>query len=209
MLLRNLFLALTAITFIGCAETKVEESATSTDGNESVAVGDSPAENTDASTIDLTGENTTITFVGSHIVETPPDPEARTGSFKTLTGTAAVADGKLSEITLEIDVASLDTGNEKLDNHLKSPDFFDVRENPKATFATTAIEPGENGTVTITGDLSMLKETKSITFTGTMNTEAGIELKSEFEIDRTEFGMNYGTDKLEKIVQMSISVMAK
>ena len=84
----------------------------------------------------LTGENTKITFVGTK-------PGGRhEGGFKKLSGTATVTDGNPTtlQIQAEIDADSLYSDNEKLTGHLKSPDFFGVKDNPKAT-ATARAEP--------------------------------------------------------------------
>ena len=151
----------------------------------------------------LTPENTLIQFVGTHVGD-KPDP--RTGKFGKLTGSAKGADGKLTEVMVTIDTASLETEIEKLTNHLKSPDFFDVRQHPEATFVSKKIEAGEDGKVNITGDLTMLGETKSITFPAVVKVGKDMSLTAEFVIDRTEFGMNYSPDKVHKDVTMTIKV---
>src|SRR3954470_1627108 len=81
----------------------------------------------------LTDKNTTITFIGSK-----PNGKHE-GGFKTVTGTASVEKGDLTslKIALDIDMNSLFSDNPKLTTHLKSPDFFGVKSNPKAKFATT------------------------------------------------------------------------
>lgn len=153
----------------------------------------------------LTPGNTTVAFVGSHVVDSGPDPNARHGNFGSLSGTATIDDGKLTAVAIEIETASLSTGDEKLDGHLKSPDFFDVRENPKATFTSTAIETNDDGMVTITGDFQLLKETKSISFPAKFTAEP-LLLSAEFDLDRTEFGMTYGEEKIEKTVKMAVTI---
>src|SRR5947208_2670860 len=77
-------------------------------------------------TFKLTGDNTKIEWTG-----TKPGGK-HTGGFKTLTGTASVGD-KIA-LDVEIDCTSLTSDNEQLTGHLKSPDFFDVKNEPKATF---------------------------------------------------------------------------
>ncbi|QDU95240.1 YceI family protein [Lignipirellula cremea] len=198
---------------LGCAE-KLDQK-TSADGKKaapgadtSAASGTSAASTTDAKGdgVALTPANTKIEFVGTHIVEVKPDPDARQGEFKVFTGNASLADGKLTALSVEIDTESIDANNEKLTGHLKSPDFFDVREHPKATFKSTKIESTGEGTYTVTGDLTLLKETKSITFPVTVKSADPLELTGEFIIDRTDFGMNFGLDKVEKPVAMTVTV---
>ncbi|MEW4565928.1 YceI family protein [Bremerella sp. JC770] len=153
--------------------------------------------------VKLTPENTLIQFVGIHKGD-KPDP--RTGKFGKFSGTAKAADGKLSEVSVVIETASLETEIEKLTNHLKSPDFFDVRENPEAKFVSKKIETADDGTVTITGDLTLLKETKPVSFPATVKVGKDITLDAEFKINRTDFGMNYGTDNVHEDVTMTIKV---
>lgn len=156
------------------------------------------------SEIALTPENTRIQFVCAHVGD-KPDP--RTGNFEKFDGKAFVDGGTLKSIQVDIETASIvaEVG-EKLTNHLKSPDFFDVKENPKATFVSMLIEPAGEGQVTITGDLTLMKVTKSISFPATVSTENGLSLKAEFPIDRTEFGMTYSPDRVEKTVAMTVTV---
>lgn len=162
---------------------------------------------TAGSEIALTPENTTVGFVGSHVVEEGPDPKARHGSFKAFDGVAVVDGDKLISVSVEIETASLDTGMEKLDNHLKQPDFFDVREYPKAVFKSTEVAAGDGGMVTITGDLTLLKETKSVSFPAKATVADGkLELTADFMIDRTEFGMPYSPEKVQKDVAIKISI---
>src|ERR1700724_3660505 len=61
------------------------------------------------------------------------------GTFDKYTGSLALDDADIakSKAHIEIDAASVDTGNAKRDEHLKSPDFFDVAHFPKITFDAT------------------------------------------------------------------------
>ena len=103
---------------------------------------------------------------------------------------------------MEIDTASLGTEIEKLTNHLKSPDFFEVRKYPTAKFESTKIEGGS-----ITGKLTLHGVTKEISFHATVEvTEAGLKLKAEFTIDRSEYGMTYDPKKVENKVSMTVVV---
>lgn len=62
------------------------------------------------------------------------------GSFKKFEGTAELDEKKneLQKVSTTIDVASINTADEKRDGHLKSPDFFDVEKHPKMTFVSSA-----------------------------------------------------------------------
>jgi len=153
--------------------------------------------------IALTPENTKVQFVGTHAAA---DPNPRTGVFEQFSGTATIDGSALTSLEVEIQTDSLSTDIEKLTNHLKSPDFFSVNEHPTATFQSTSISAGDDGKTNITGDLTLLGVTKSITFPAEISTADGLSLKSEFTIDRTEFGMDFGLQQVEKEVAMTVTV---
>ena len=153
----------------------------------------------------LTGENTKITFVGTK-------PGGRhEGGFKKVSGTATVTDGNPAtlQIQAEIDTDSLYSDNEKLTGHLKSPDFFGVKDHPKATFKTTKVEKTAKG-YNVTGELTMLGRTKAVSMPATV-TAAGdtLTLTSEFKINRNDWGMTYGKGKVDDIVSLKVVVNAK
>jgi polyisoprenoid-binding protein YceI len=158
-----------------------------------------------ASTFNLTGANTKVTFLG-----TKPNGK-HDGGFKNLTGTATLAgkDATSLKIAVEIDVDSLYSDHPKLTNHLKSPDFFGVKSNPKAKFVTTKIEKASGG-YTVTGDLTMLGKTAPVTFPAQISvTGDSLTLASTFKIDRTQWGMTYGQGKVHNDVTLTLSVNAK
>jgi polyisoprenoid-binding protein YceI len=191
-----LFALVLCVAAAGCSNT----SATGKPGDGKAADGGKVA----GTEIALTGENTKIEFVGLHTDPNKPDP--RKGGFKSFTGKAIVDAGALKAIEVEIDTESVYTEIDKLTNHLKSVDFFDVRQFPKAKFVSTKIETAGDGKVNITGDLTLLKETKSITFPATVSAGKDLKLTAEFKIDRTQFGMTYGEKQVEKDVAMTITV---
>ncbi len=88
------------------------------------------------------------------------------GAFKSFNGTVAIDDADLTKSTVkvEIDTASVDTGIEKRDEHLKSPDFFDVANHPKMTFTSTSVKK-QGAKLLIAGDLSLHGVTKPVTLT--------------------------------------------
>lgn len=163
------------------------------------------AAQTRAADVALTGSNTKLEFVCAH---TGDKPDPRKGSFAKLTGTAVVDAGALSSIAVEIETASITTEIDKLTTHLKSPDFFNVRQHPKASFKSTKIVRDKTGAVTVTGNLTLLNETKEISFPATVSADGGLKLKARFTLDRSQFGMTYGLDKVEKNVSLTIAVDA-
>ena len=158
----------------------------------------------------LSPENTFVQFVCAHR-GAKPDP--RTGTFGKFTGTAEV-DAKAKELkslSLEFDTNSVNTEFAKLTGHLKSPDFFDTREHPKASFVSKKVTAGTKaGEYTVTGDLTLHGVTKSIKAPVTVAfSDAGFTLTSNFAIDRSEFGMNYGAEKVENTVAMKVVIGEK
>lgn len=71
-----------------------------------------------------------------------------------------------------VKVASLDTGQEQRDAHLRSPDFFDVENYPDMTFTSTEVAPEEEDTYRVVGDLVIRDQTRPVTLTVTYNGSA-------------------------------------
>jgi len=117
----------------------------------------------------------------------------------TITTNGAGPDSVSFDVT--IDPATVSSGNDKLNGHLMSPDFFSVKEFPTMTFKSTKAEKGSDGMWTVTGDMTMHGVTKSVTAkvecTGRakMGPAERIGFEAMFTLDRSEFGMNYGIDK--------------
>jgi polyisoprenoid-binding protein YceI len=86
------------------------------------------------------------------------------GDFRKVTGMANVDEKDVTKSTIEatIDVASINTGIEKRDEHLRSPDFFDVAKYPTMTFKSKKIEKTGEGKLKVTGDLTLHGTTKEI-----------------------------------------------
>jgi len=83
--------------------------------------------------------------------------------------------------------------NGKLVNHLKSPDFFDVANNPEAKLVITKSTAAANGVLKATGDLTIRGITKTIEFDAKL-TETGkqVEATADLKITRTDFKVMYG-----------------
>ncbi|MFH8338191.1 YceI family protein [Streptomyces sp. AM6-12] len=149
----------------------------------------------------LTGDYTidpahsTIGFVARHAMVT----NVR-GTFQDFTGTLHLdgQDPAKSTATLDIAMASIDTGNADRDGHLKSADFFKIDEFPTMTFRSTEAEALGGDEYRITGDLSLLGVTRPITVDLELNgvardpfgnERAGFEGKAE--LLRSEWGLTW------------------
>ena len=74
-----------------------------------------------------------------------------------------------STVALEIDVDSVRTGSDIFHDHLTSEKWFDVANNPTATFNSTAVAANGDGTFDVTGDLTIKGTTKPVTMQVTVN----------------------------------------
>ncbi|WEO95094.1 YceI family protein [Streptomyces sp. FXJ1.172] len=139
--------------------------------------------------------HTTIGFVARHAMVTNVK-----GSFTDFTGTLHLdgADPARSTASLDIQVASVETGNADRDGHLKSSDFFKIDEFPAITFRSTKAEALGGDDYRITGDLSLLGVTKPITvdleFNGAATDPFGNErvgFEGKAELLRSEWGLTW------------------
>jgi polyisoprenoid-binding protein YceI len=100
-----------------------------------------------------------------------------------------------SSVDVTIQAASIDTGQERRDNHLRSADFFDVEKYPTITFKSSKVVPKGKDLYEVTGDLTMHGVTKTLVVpvkhTGFLN--LGKQEKAGFEIvlpiNRKDFGI--------------------
>lgn len=148
----------------------------------------------------LVKEKSEITFVGKK------NDGSHSGGFKAfkVDCQADFGDPSKSSLNIDIDADSLFSDNEMLTNHLKNPDFFDVRKYPTITFESTSIEPVNEREATIVGKLKMLDKSVEVKVPVKVSvSDSTVELKAEFKIDRTDWGMTYGEGKIEKEVQVT------
>jgi polyisoprenoid-binding protein YceI len=153
----------------------------------------------------LDGDNTKITFVGTK------KGGKHDGGFKTVTGTATVdpADLTTAKFEVDIDMTSLYTDTDKLTAHLKSPDFFGVKANPKGKFVSTKVEKKGDDYV-VTGDLTMNGKTKSVSFPAKLAVEGDkLTLTSDLKINRHDWGVSFGKGMVDDDVAVKLAVSAK
>jgi polyisoprenoid-binding protein YceI len=113
------------------------------------------------------------------------------------------------KVEASIDVASIDTKNEKRDDHLKSPDFFDAAKYPKIRFTSIGVK-AKGSQLTVKGNLTMHGKTKlvSIPFKVVKGKNgAGVDVttyKGKLTLDRNEFGI--GTDSIAAKISLEDEV---
>ncbi len=112
-----------------------------------------------------------------------------------------------SSLKMEIDTSSLWSDDEKLTEHLKNPDFFDVRKFPKIVFETTSIEHSSEGAATLVGKLTLLDKTVELKVPcKTAVTDDAVVLEADFKLDRTKWGMTYGKGKINDEVEIKATL---
>ena len=102
-----------------------------------------------------------------------------------------------SGVEVTIEAASIDTGHEQRDGHLRSTDFLDAENHPQLVFKSTKIEQRDGG-LQVTGELTMRGVTREVSFPVTM---AGpikdplglmrIGVEGELAIDRRDWGLEW------------------
>ena len=84
------------------------------------------------------------------------------GRFTTFSGQIVTGeDPTQSSVTAEIDLSSINTGQEQRDEHIKSADFFEVETYPTMTYKSTGVRV-EDGEYILDGDLTLKGVTKSV-----------------------------------------------
>lgn len=126
-----------------------------------------------------------------------------TGSFQKFDADINAEGDDLSKarVRFTADIASVTTGNDQRDGHLKSADFFDADQFPQLVFEATGTENVDNdGSWTLRGDLTIKGVTKpvqlSVEWGGVQrdpwgNTKAGVSIHGK--IDRKEWGLNWNS----------------
>ncbi|MEM7146406.1 MAG: YceI family protein [Verrucomicrobiota bacterium] len=190
-LLPVLALTLSGLFLAGCAEDPSGNvpSAEVTDANTAADSPAATAPSTETDTYTFT-EESKIGFVGSKVTG------SHEGGFEKFSGTFSLAGDKPGPgpHTIEIDMTSTWSDNEKLTGHLKAPDFFDVEKFPTSNFALNQVQPGDApDTYTLSGDFTLHGVTKKISFPATIKKgpDGKVTLDAEFSINRKDFGINY------------------
>ena len=100
-----------------------------------------------------------VAFIGRHFMLT----KVR-GRFTGVSGAVTVAEEPTdSSLEVTIDMASVSSGDQARDDHLRSADLFDVEHNPTATFRSTAVTRSTDTTGTLSGDLTIKGVTRPVT----------------------------------------------
>jgi polyisoprenoid-binding protein YceI len=119
------------------------------------------------------------------------------GSFKIFEGAVEAGEGALA-LSGQVEVASVETGNDQRNGHLQAPDFFDAGQFPQITFSSNGGEAGAGGAITLNGEITIKGVTKPLELVGQIaaigqdpqgNERVGFEV--EGTVDRREFGLDW------------------
>jgi polyisoprenoid-binding protein YceI len=148
-----------------------------------------------ADTYNIDAAHTTVGFSIQHMVISKVK-----GRFNEFSGSIQVdpkATPTVTEATIAIKVASIDTANTKRDDHLRAPDFFDAAKFPDMTFETTKIEKTGDD-LAAHGKLTIRGVTKEIELPFKLNgpitdplgnTRVGIEGRTK--LNRKDYGLTW------------------
>lgn len=121
------------------------------------------------------------------------------GTFDSFSGSAQFTADEPGAWSVEavIEMSSINTNDAKRDDHLRSPDFFDVESHPEMTFKSTGVEV-DGDDIMLLGELTLMGVTKPVEleleFNGEItdpwgNQRAGFS--AEGKLDRRDFGMSW------------------
>jgi polyisoprenoid-binding protein YceI len=120
-----------------------------------------------------------------------------------------------TQLNVTVDAASIDTDWPERDTHIRSADFLNVDEHPTITFVSKSVEQTGDDTAVVTGDLTMIGQTREVAFEAKLNriapspfdpnrTVAGFTATGE--IVRADFGMAFGGDAFAARVPVRIDL---
>ncbi|MBS0488209.1 MAG: polyisoprenoid-binding protein [Proteobacteria bacterium] len=164
-------------------------------------------------TFTIDPNHTQVSFTYNHFGFSNP-----TGRMEDIKGTVVVdqADWDKSSVTVTMPLSGLHTGVAKLDEHLKTPDFFDAAKYPDITFKSTHVTKTGTETLDIAGDLTVHGVTKPVTLHARVNKigenkmigsqTAGFD--ADTTLKRSEFGLKMYVPAVSDEVHVHITVSA-
>ncbi|MES2592091.1 MAG: YceI family protein [Bacteroidota bacterium] len=199
------------ISISACDNAPKGDNATITDKQQATAV--------TGKTFILDTADSKIRFTGHGVGKNHP------GKFKISSGTLAISGNEITGGFFEINIKSLDLDQKeemfqkKLHPHLLSGDFFDAEKFATSKFEITNVEPykGDDkdssivkgANFNVSGNLTIKGETKNITFPAHIDLDDNtLKAEADFDIDRTQWKINYGNDKTlgDKFISEKVNI---
>jgi len=159
-------------------------------------------------TYTVTAGDSKIDWIGSKKAGYHP------GYFPVKSGQVFIDNGKLTGGKFVIDIAGVkvtDGAGEKLEGHLKAPDFFDVAKFPEATFEITGVNYSGATAAEITGTLNLKGANVPVKFPAYIRNadEKGFFAEGFFSVDKNVLGLTYGKGMVSDDVQIAVHIFAK
>jgi polyisoprenoid-binding protein YceI len=140
------------------------------------------------------------------------------GRFTDITGTVKRDDADISRSSVEASILapSIDTGNRRRDEHLRSAEFFDAERYPRIIFQSERVERGrDRDALLITGTLTIRGKSREIEINVTevdhSRSPQGEEVAyygAKIEIDRFDFGISYRRWPIGRRVKIAVYIQA-
>jgi polyisoprenoid-binding protein YceI len=189
-LLSSYLIVIIASFFFGCSRPIKEEDKNNASASSlSLHIGDEKY-------IIIDTKASLITWKGSMQIGS----NSHTGFVSISRGELMIEDGELIGGTVEVDMNTIEDEKHGRKNglvdHLKDPDFFDVRKFPVATIAITKVASINVEDKEITGDLTIKGITNAVTFPAKIEVKEGIvKASGKLVIDRTQWDVRYKSGK--------------
>jgi polyisoprenoid-binding protein YceI len=132
------------------------------------------------------------------------------GAFGSLSGSlVAGVDGTTG--TLEIDAASVDTGNRVRDRHLRGGDFFSVARYPQLRYELRALTQGAGELVRLEGDLMVAGTRTTLPLVGTLRLgeDGCAEIACRTRVDRVALGLHGARMMVPREVELDVTVVLR
>ncbi len=155
--------------------------------------------------------HSTVFFSISHL-----GTSEMTGRFNDIEGSFVLDKEQPAKLDVSIKTASIDTNHEKRDAHLRSPDFFNVKQYPVMQFSADKVSYDKQGQpVTLHGKLSLHGKTRPVSFVITP-VGAGkdpwggyrVGFNASTTLKRSEFGMNFMPGGIGEEVTVTLNIEA-
>jgi polyisoprenoid-binding protein YceI len=140
------------------------------------------------------------------------------GRFNEFAGTIDMTGDDVStgKVSLEVKTSSVDTGNQRRDDHLRNPDFFNSTQLPTMKFESTGVKAGSGNNFEVSGNLTLHGVTKPVTATvekvgSGKDPRSGktlVGFEARFTIKRSDFDMKYQVGPLSDEVDVHLAIHA-
>lgn len=145
------------------------------------------------------------------------EASSHTGTVNVKTGSVSLKKNALVGGSFVLDMTSINATDlqgeyqQKLNNHLKNGDFFEVEKHPTATFTITSVKKGTNGKSIVGGNLTAKGKTNAVSFPAKISVKNGaVTLESDkFSIDRQKWDIAYQSTMKDVVIKDDIDLVVK